>query len=161
MILSGCCTTGDQGAVSTAPTVVAVVAAPEPADIVEPAKPKQRQSREAMMVRSIQTSLARLGYETGFIDGIAGPKTRAAIRQYQENNGLAADGEPTERLAEDLKGRLTRPRTSPLHVGADLAPPAQHPHEEAAEDDEGEEGERQDRLAFHRVGRGLTDEIAG
>ena len=108
LILCGCCTTPEP-ALSTAPTtVVAVMATPEPADVVEPPR-RQRsaaQTREAMMVRSIQTSLVRLGYETGFIDGIAGPRTRAAIRQYQENNGLAADGEPTPRLAEDLKTRL-------------------------------------------------------
>jgi peptidoglycan hydrolase-like protein with peptidoglycan-binding domain len=138
MILAGCCTTGDQPMVSTAaPAAVdAVVAAPEPADVVEP-RQRQRQSREAMMVRAIQTSLTRIGYETGFVDGVAGPKTRAAIRQYQANNGLVADGEPTPRLVEDLKTRLSRPRASPLHVGTDLAPPAQHPHEEAAKDEEG------------------------
>src|SRR5687768_13924491 len=106
LILSGCCTTREP-ALSTAPAaVVAVVATPEPADVVEPPRQRQRQSREALMVRSIQTNLARLGYENGFIDGTAGPRTRAAIRQYQENNGLAPDGEPTPRLAEDLKARL-------------------------------------------------------
>ena len=110
MILSGCCTTGDQPALSTTPAaVVAVVTTPEPADVAEPPRNRQRsaaQSREAMVIRSIQTSLARLGYQTGFIDGIAGARTRAAIREYQENNGLPADGEPTQRLAEDLKARL-------------------------------------------------------
>jgi peptidoglycan hydrolase-like protein with peptidoglycan-binding domain len=107
LFLSGCCTTREP-ALSTAPVaLVAVMATPEPTDVEPPRRQRSAaQAREAMMVRSIQTSLVRLGYETGSVDGVAGPRTRAAIRQYQENNGLAADGEPTPRLAENLKTRL-------------------------------------------------------
>ncbi len=57
-------------------------------------------------VRSIQADLARLGYEPGPVDGLAGAKTRTAIRQYQQNNGLAVDGAPSSALAEHIRARL-------------------------------------------------------
>jgi N-acetylmuramoyl-L-alanine amidase len=43
-------------------------------------------------VRTIQTKLKRWGYYTGSVDGIYGSKTVAAIKHFQRNNGLTADG---------------------------------------------------------------------
>ena len=40
----------------------------------------------------IQKALAQAGYYQGTIDGVIGPKTRRAIRAFQEANGLKADG---------------------------------------------------------------------
>ncbi len=42
--------------------------------------------------REIQTILAALGYDTGPIDGIQGPITTAAIRNFQKDHELLADG---------------------------------------------------------------------
>ncbi len=42
--------------------------------------------------RTIQTKLKRWGYYNGAIDGIYGPQTRAAVRYFQQKNGLAVDG---------------------------------------------------------------------
>lgn len=40
----------------------------------------------------VQTALTRLGYDLGAIDGIPGPKTRAAITAFQRDHRLVADG---------------------------------------------------------------------
>lgn len=44
-------------------------------------------------VREIQTRLKNWGYYTGEIDGIYGSKTEAAVRYFQRQNGLDADGQ--------------------------------------------------------------------
>lgn len=43
-------------------------------------------------VKKIQTALAAQGYSPGPLDGIMGPKTKAAIQAFQRANGLTADG---------------------------------------------------------------------
>jgi peptidoglycan hydrolase-like protein with peptidoglycan-binding domain len=51
---------------------------------------------------AIQRALAERGYDAGPADGIPGPRTRAAIRAYQEDAGLPADGQATRGLAQRL-----------------------------------------------------------
>lgn len=49
--------------------------------------------RSPAEVRAVQTALAALGFYSGAIDGIAGPRTKAAIRAYQEGHpDLVTDG---------------------------------------------------------------------
>jgi murein L,D-transpeptidase YcbB/YkuD len=43
-------------------------------------------------IRAAQEKLAALGYDPGPIDGFAGPRTKAAVTKYQEENNLVADG---------------------------------------------------------------------
>ena len=54
-------------------------------------------------VADIQTQLIRLGYRPGRVDGIIGPITMAAIKAYQSDHNLPADGQPTDELLERLK----------------------------------------------------------
>lgn len=42
--------------------------------------------------KTIQSRLKKWGYYTGAVDGILGPKSIAAIKKFQRNNGLAVDG---------------------------------------------------------------------
>lgn len=57
-------------------------------------------------VRNIQAGLGRLGYDPGPVDGKAGPKTRAAIRQYQERNQLLVDGQPSDALWTHIQKQI-------------------------------------------------------
>jgi peptidoglycan hydrolase-like protein with peptidoglycan-binding domain len=57
-------------------------------------------------VRNIQTGLGKLGYDPGPADGKAGPKTRAAIRQYQERNQLLVDGQPSDALWAHIQKQI-------------------------------------------------------
>ena len=43
-------------------------------------------------ILSIQETLNILGYDVGVADGVLGPKTRAATRQFQSDIGMVADG---------------------------------------------------------------------
>ena len=42
--------------------------------------------------KTIQSRLKKWGYYTGAVDGILGPKSIAAIKKFQRNNGLVVDG---------------------------------------------------------------------
>lgn len=57
-------------------------------------------------VRGIQSGLGRLGYDAGPADGMAGPKTRSAIRQYQERNQLLVDGQPSDALLAHIQKQI-------------------------------------------------------
>jgi peptidoglycan hydrolase-like protein with peptidoglycan-binding domain len=57
-------------------------------------------------VRGIQSGLGKLGYDAGPADGRAGPKTRAAIRQYQERNQLLVDGQPSDALLAHIQKQI-------------------------------------------------------
>ena len=56
-------------------------------------------------VRQIQSALKRLGLYDGRVDGITGPQTQSAIRSYQQQNGLAVNGQPSTQLLDHLRQR--------------------------------------------------------
>ena len=43
-------------------------------------------------VRQLQQRLTELGYDPGIVDGIYGSATTAAVKRFQKDNGLQADG---------------------------------------------------------------------
>jgi membrane-bound lytic murein transglycosylase B len=51
----------------------------------------------------VQSLLLRKGYQIGSPDGVIGPKTRAAIMQWQASAGLIPDGHASGRLLSALK----------------------------------------------------------
>ena len=60
-------------------------------------------------VRSMQQALKSRGHDPGPIDGIHGPRTSAALRSFQQAEGLNASG----RLDQDTMARLNMPSASP------------------------------------------------
>ncbi|MDO6822358.1 lytic murein transglycosylase [Marinobacter sp. 1_MG-2023] len=54
-------------------------------------------------VLELQTALNERGYNAGKPDGITGPATRSAIRKYQHDEGLIADGFPGQELLDKLE----------------------------------------------------------
>ncbi len=50
----------------------------------------------------MQSRLKMLGFDLGLLDGIIGPRTVAAIEDYQRAQGLAVDGKPTRELLAHL-----------------------------------------------------------
>ena len=71
-------------------------------------------ARRDRMVRDAQTSLARLGYKIGAIDGRLGPRTRAAISVFQEAEGLPVTGKVTPELGELLASKLRAAPPEPV-----------------------------------------------
>lgn len=72
-----------------------------------PTAKEQRVEKKAVHKRSeeikkLQEALKTKGEDPGAIDGILGKKTRAAIKAFQEANGLKASGRLDEQTAEKL-----------------------------------------------------------
>lgn len=61
-----------------------------------------------LQVQAIQTALSRLGYLAGQADGVLGPQTASAIRDYQSSEGLAATGSVTPELIDRLNSGAGR-----------------------------------------------------
>ncbi len=57
----------------------------------------------------IQRELDKRGYAPGPIDGIFGPRTQKALREFQANNRLAVTGTPTEETLDKLSIDTNRP----------------------------------------------------
>ena len=55
-------------------------------------RPVYGHAYDASIVVQVQTRLARAGYYHGPIDGVMGPRTHYAIRAYERDHGLRADG---------------------------------------------------------------------
>lgn len=83
-------------------------------------EPLSRDDRKEM-----QMLLTKQGYPSGGIDGIIGGKTRSAIRDFQKQNGLVADGFATLELLERLRGRTDAPaQEDPAAAEAPSSDPA-------------------------------------
>ncbi|MDH3475755.1 MAG: peptidoglycan-binding protein [Rhodospirillales bacterium] len=59
-------------------------------------------------LRGIQKELRAHGYDAGPVDGRVGPRTRAAIRRYQQDAGLPVDGLASNQLLDHLKFALPK-----------------------------------------------------
>lgn len=62
-------------------------------------------------VRELQRRLNRLGFDAGYVDGVFGPRTAAAVRDFQLNVGLRIDGIVGNEVVEALR-RLHRQHQS-------------------------------------------------
>jgi len=71
---------------------------------MEPAAGKEMTS---MDVRDLQQRLDTKGFSPGPIDGVMGPRTKNAIREFQQANNLPVTGKPTMETMDHL-GLLTQ-----------------------------------------------------
>ena len=58
-------------------------------------------------VRNVQAELQRRGYDDGPVDGRLGPRTEAAIRAFEQRNGLPVDGYPSSSLMDYMQSHPT------------------------------------------------------
>lgn len=54
------------------------------------------------LVRALQERLNDIGLDPGPADGIYGPRTAAAIREFQASDGLVPDGRISEHLLQHV-----------------------------------------------------------
>lgn len=66
-------------------------------------KPADAQMLRYADIEEMQRLLTKIGFDTGGVDGRAGPMTRAAIRNFQKSVKLPADAHPTFGLLERLR----------------------------------------------------------
>ena len=62
----------------------------------------QHMSMSTFNLRAIQEALKSTGYDPGPVDGVIGPRTRHAIRRFQDEHGIQVTGEPSGRLQNML-----------------------------------------------------------
>jgi peptidoglycan hydrolase-like protein with peptidoglycan-binding domain len=56
------------------------------------ANPVLKSGSKGEAVTGLQSQLYRLGYDPGAQDGVFGRRTESAVKQFQRDKGLAADG---------------------------------------------------------------------
>ncbi len=71
-------------------------------------EPEVRQCLYSVIIRSAQETLRRKGLDVGPIDGILGPRTQAALREFQQQQGLNRSGEIDQETLKALN--LAEPR---------------------------------------------------
>ena len=59
------------------------------------------------LIQEAQSMLTKLGYNPGPADGVAGKKTRQAVRDFQKKRKLTVTGEINEQLLHDLESALS------------------------------------------------------
>lgn len=92
--------------------VVTVMPRPRPPEL-EAAKPAATNSRtKGEIVTDIQKELGRKGFYDGAADGVQGPKTDAAIRDFEQAAGLNPLGEPSEAVLKTILRSPVRASTS-------------------------------------------------
>ena len=76
---------------------------PRPPLPIFPIPPRSSPESEGVsLAAKVQRKLKKLGYYTGTVDGEVGRGTRAAIRAYQEENGLEVNGQIDRALLRSL-----------------------------------------------------------
>ena len=84
----------------------------------EQPKPKKKVAVRAVVpapedtIREIQHSLNKLGFRAGKADGLAGRRTRTAIRRYERKHGLVVKGRPTRPVLAHIR-RTLKERNKP------------------------------------------------
>ena len=101
----------------------------------------------ASSVRVVQRTLGRLGWQPGPVDGLYGPRTKAAVTRFQAVAKVAADGI----VGPQTRHALTRAKNEPLRRGAGFAQPDGSPRVRAL----------QVRLQRHGLRPGPVDGLFG
>src|SRR5690606_26086830 len=88
-----------------AATPLSIEGAPETGPAAPPRGPAVEISASGAMVADIQRRLKEEGFDPGPIDGLAGPRTRDAIRSYQRRMNLPVTGRIDETVRRQLMAR--------------------------------------------------------
>ncbi len=85
----------------------------------------QRLARDDVL--TLQQGLMQLGLDPGGADGVLGSRTKAAIRSYQSQAGLPADGYPSRDVLERLRAATAGSASSPTSSASTAPAPAPAP----------------------------------
>jgi len=66
-------------------------------------EPKSEENWPRNLIRDIQKRLNEIGFNSGPVDGIYGPKTKKAIIKFQRSKHLKLDGKISDTLIRELE----------------------------------------------------------
>jgi peptidoglycan hydrolase-like protein with peptidoglycan-binding domain len=89
------------------------VAVPADSLLLPRQKPAATVRPNSDTIAQIQQELARRGFYAGGVDGIYGPATDSAIRDFEEAAGLRPSAEPNDVLLDTLKRSQIKARPAP------------------------------------------------
>ncbi|HLQ92399.1 MAG TPA: peptidoglycan-binding protein [Xanthobacteraceae bacterium] len=107
--------------------VASVPSARPPNAPTQKAEPVPPARLGAEIVADIQRELARRGYYEGVIDGRYGPRTIAAIRDFEQTAGMKPSAEPSEILLQSIRRSSTKPSRPATIVSTGVVPPRPAP----------------------------------
>jgi peptidoglycan hydrolase-like protein with peptidoglycan-binding domain len=87
--------------------------------VKEAVTPDKEKAEMAVDVRGAQQALRSKGFDPGPVDGRMGPRTSAAVRDFQSKEGLSATGQ----LDSDTRARLTAASSSTTDSNVPAASP--------------------------------------
>jgi len=88
--------------VAVTSSIPAAVPRPRPAEQATPAAAPAAPRMPGEVINDIQRELARRGYYDGPVDGLYGPRTDVAIRDFEQAAGLKPSSEPNEALLQAI-----------------------------------------------------------
>ncbi len=86
-------------AIATIAAVSLLAGATLPAAAQQPSQGQQTLNMDAVpnldqeAIKKVQDALKSKGFDPGPIDGVVGPRTREAVRRFQDSYGIKADGQ--------------------------------------------------------------------
>ena len=93
-----------------------VPAAPAPLPVTTPPPPQRPETAavrpRSELVANMQRELTLLGLYEGAVDGMLGPRTDQAIREFEKSQGLKISGEPTPPLLDMMRRARSKPNTT-------------------------------------------------
>jgi len=98
-------------------------AEPVPAKVAAPSAPRA----PGEIITDIQRELARRGFYDGAVDGLYGPKTDGAIRDFEQVAGLKPSSEPNEALLQAITRSPAKMAKGAGGAAAAARPPAAVP----------------------------------
>ncbi len=105
---------------TTLSKLYSTTASPAPTAAPSPTPSLLRQGDKSEAVKAMQRTLIDLGYLNGTADGVFGAQTFLALKAFQSNNGLPADGVAGEKTLSILASSTAKP--APTVPGATATP---------------------------------------
>ncbi len=90
------------GALALAPPAIAAGDRHSPPHDLSAGPGATGQEMDSYTVRQLQQALQGKGHDVGGVDGIMGPRTQSALRQYQQAHGMQATGRLDQQTGSSL-----------------------------------------------------------
>jgi len=110
-------------------------------------------AQSSATIKNVQQALKDKGYDPGSVDGVNGPSTKSALKKYQADNHLTADGRVGPKTLDSLGVKEAEPATQFKASGENV----KHSYTKGGKDIGTGSKEMADDLKTGKVGDGAVD----